>query len=188
MAMQFAHDFPDRCLGVIYRDGVGTSSWKERKSLFTLLLSPVSPDLGVALDFLAAFATEVPDLAWSRAASVVATAAPVIRINARSLKHTLPVAAMLLGCDFTPATLAVAAAGEVPILPMWGRFDRIVPPRTGREFGELVGEPVHWVTGSHSWMIPRPAIQLDTLRGTDEGEAFLDRVQERARLLRRTAA
>jgi pimeloyl-ACP methyl ester carboxylesterase len=28
VAMQFAHDFPERTLGVVYRDGVATSSWK----------------------------------------------------------------------------------------------------------------------------------------------------------------
>ena len=188
MALQFAHDFPDRTLGVVYRDGVATSSWKQRNSILTMLFSPIVPDLGVALDFLAAMATEIPDLAWGRAGSMVATAAPVMRLNMRSLRSTLPVAAMLLACDFTPITQAVAATGEIPILPMWGRFDRLVPPRTGREFGEMVGEKVHWIFGSHSWMVPRPAIQLDTLRNTDDGKAFLERVQDRARLLSRYAA
>lgn len=188
MALQFAHDFPDRCLGVVYRDGVATSSWKQRRSILTMLFSPIVPDLGVALDFLSAMATDIPDLAWGRARSMVATATPVMRLNMRSLRNTLPVAAMLLACDFTPITEEVAAAGDVPILPMWGRFDRLVPPHTGREFGEMVGEKVHWIIGGHSWMVPRPAIQLDTLRNTDDGKAFLERVKTRARLLNRFAA
>jgi hypothetical protein len=95
---------------------------------------------------------------------------------------------MLLACDVTPVTEEVAAVGDIPTLPMWGRFDRLVPPNTGREFGEIVGEKVHWIIGGHSWMVPRPAIQLDTLRDTDDGKAFLERVQERARLLSRFAA
>ena len=92
-ALQFAHDFPDRTLGVIYRDGVATSSWKQRRGLFTHLLGPIVPDLGTALDFLGAFATDLPDLALSRVTSMAATAAPDIRLNARSFANTLPVAA-----------------------------------------------------------------------------------------------
>ena len=52
----------------------------------------------------------------------------------------------------------------------------------------MVGEKVHWIIGGHSWMVPRPAIQLDTLRNTDDGMAFLERVKTRARLLSRFAA
>src|SRR5947208_16355470 len=91
VAMQFAHDFPDRTLGVIYSDGVATSSWKQRSGLFTYLLRPIVPDLGTALDFLTAFATDIPDLALSRVTSMAATAAPDIRLNTRSIRNTLPV-------------------------------------------------------------------------------------------------
>ena len=187
MAMQFAHDYPERTLGVIYRDGVAPSSWKERKGIMYRLLQPFAPDVGMALDLAAAFATDLPDLAMSRLTSLAITAAPDIRLNARSLTSTIPVGAMLLACDFTGEASEVAARGEVPVLPMWGRFDRIVPASTGREFGELMGEDVHWVLGGHSWMIARPAIQLDVLRKSDAGAAFLERVHERARLLSRAA-
>ena len=115
------------------------------------------------------------------------TAAPDLRLNARSLTSTLPVGAMLLACDFTPMAKQVARRGDVPILPMWGRFDRIVPASTGREFAEIMGEKVHWVMGGHSWMIPRPAIQLDVLRNSDAGNEFLERTRERAHLLGRAA-
>jgi pimeloyl-ACP methyl ester carboxylesterase len=94
---------------------------------------------------------------------------------------------MLLACDFSEVAREVARRGDVPVLPMWGRFDRIVPPSTGREFGELMGEDVHWVLGGHSWMVARPAIQLEVLRHTDSGRAFLERACERARQLGRAA-
>ena len=186
-ALQFAHDFPERTLGVIYRDGVATSSWKERRGIMSRLLQPIAPDVGMALDLAAAFAVDLPDLAFSRLASMAITAAPDLRLNARSLTNTLPVGAMLLACDFTPMAEQVARRGDVPVLPMWGRFDRIVPASTGREFAEIMGEKVHWVMGGHSWMIPRPAIQLDVLRNSDAGNAFLERTRERARLLGRAA-
>ncbi|MHB8670435.1 MAG: alpha/beta fold hydrolase [Acidimicrobiales bacterium] len=187
VALQFAHDHPERTLGVIYRDGVATGSWKQRRGLMSLLLRPVAPDVGTALDMLAAFATDLPDLAWSRITSLAATAAPDIRLNARALNDTIPVGAMLLACDYGAMAEAVARRGEIPILPMWGRWDRIVPPRTGREFSELVGEPVCWQMGGHSWMIPRPATQLNVLRWGDQGMEFLDRVEERELHLGRSA-
>src|SRR5207237_1581799 len=99
VAMQFAHDFPDRTLGVIYRDGVSTSSWKQRTGIFTKVLGPIVPDLGTALDFLTAFATDIPDLAWSRLTSMAATAAPDLRLNMRAFANTLPVGPMLIACD-----------------------------------------------------------------------------------------
>jgi pimeloyl-ACP methyl ester carboxylesterase len=188
VAMQFAHDFPDRTLGVIYRDGVATSSWKKRRGLFTHLLGPIVPDLGTALDFLTAFATDLPDLAVSRLTSLAATAAPDIRLNARAFTNTLPVGAMLMACDYTAMAAAVGESGEIPILPMHGRFDRLVPPSTGREFGELVGREVWWILGGHSWMIARPATQLNVLRDTERGEEFMAEVWERARMLKRPAA
>jgi pimeloyl-ACP methyl ester carboxylesterase len=184
MAMQLAHDCPKRVLGVIYRDGVATASWKQRHGLLSRLLSPFFPDLGMSLDILSGLVTDLPDLAWSRITSLAATAAPDIRLNARSVHGTIPVGAMLLACDFTPMTVEVARRGEVPILPMWGRFDRVVPRRTGIEFGELVGEPVQWVFGGHSWMIARPVIQLDVLRRTEAGQRFLARIHDRLTALR----
>ena len=188
VAVQFAHDYPERTLGVIYRDGVATSSWKHRRGLFTLLLGPVVPDLGTAFDFLTAFAADLPDLAISRMTSLAATAAPDIRLNARAFANTLPVGAMLMACDFTDAAAAVGAGGDIPILPMHGRFDRLVPPATGREFAELVGQDVWWILGGHSWMIARPATQLNVLRDTERGEAFMQEVRDRARTLKRPAA
>src|SRR5205085_12605554 len=116
------------------------------------------------------------------------TPAPAFPINLRSFADALPVGAMLIPRDFSRAAEEGAAAGEIPILPMWGRFDRLVPPATGREFGELIGREVWWVLGGHSWMVPRPAIQLNVLRDTERGEAFMEEVRDRARLLKRSVA
>jgi pimeloyl-ACP methyl ester carboxylesterase len=180
VAVQLAHDAPDRVLGIVYRDGVATSSWKERHGLISRILSPFLPDVGMTVEILVGLALDMPDLAWSKITSLAVTAAPDIRLNARSLSGTVPVGAMLLACDYTPVAEAVARRGDVPILPMWGRWDRVVPVSTGREFSELIGQPLQWVLGGHSWMIPRPASQLDVLRRSEAGKAFLERVRERA--------
>jgi len=180
VAVQLAHDAPDRVLGIVYRDGVATSSWKERHGLISRILGPFLPDVGMTVEILVGLALDMPDLAWSKITSLAVTAAPDIRLNARSLSGTVPVGAMLLACDYTPVAEAVARRGDVPILPMWGRWDRVVPVSTGREFSELIGQPLQWVLGGHSWMIPRPASQLDVLRRSEAGKAFLERVRERA--------
>jgi pimeloyl-ACP methyl ester carboxylesterase len=183
MAMQLAADHPERVLGVVYRDGVATSSWKHRTGLISRVLRPVLPDVGDATEIVLALMADIPDLAWSRVMSLARTAAPDIRLNARSLQGTVPVAAMLLACDFTPATMQVAARGDVPIFPVWGRFDRAIPGATAQEFADIVGENVEWVLGGHSWMIARPGMQLHLLRKSLAGQRFMARVRRRAALL-----
>jgi pimeloyl-ACP methyl ester carboxylesterase len=183
MAMQLAADHPDRVLGVVYRDGVATNSWKQRSGLISRALRPVLPDVGDGVEIVMALMADIPDLAWSRVTSLARTAAPDIRLNARSLQGTLPVGAMLLACDFTPATVQVAARGDIPIFPCWGRFDRAIPGGTAEEFAQIVGEKVEWVVGGHSWMIARPGIQLHLLRRSLAGQRFMARVRRRAGIL-----
>src|SRR5207249_1291911 len=87
IAMQLAADHPDRVLGVVYRDGVSTPSWKERRGPFTIALRPFFPDLGQGLDILAALILDVSgDLARTQLRSFLSTAAPDLRLNARALR------------------------------------------------------------------------------------------------------
>lgn len=176
ISAQFAHDYPERTLGLVYRDGVATSSWKARRGLLKAVLATVSPDLGDAADIAWGFLRDVPDMMAGRVSAWVSTASPDIRQNARKLLDTAPVAAMLLGTDLTPLVEDLRRMPEIPVLPMWGRFDRLVPPRTGEEFAEIVGRPLHWIWGGHSWMIPRPATTLHHLTSTPTGQAFLEEV------------
>lgn len=178
VAMQFAHDFPDRTLGVVYRDGAGPSSWKDRGGVVSWLLSPVAPDVGAAVEFAVAALADVPDLAWGRVGSMLRGVAPDARRNVYGLAGTFPVAAMLFS-DGVDGVIRDVALSGVPVLPMWGRFDRLVPPATGHEFGELVGEPVVWVRGGHSWMLPRPGTQLRVLQHHAQGQGFVARAVAR---------
>jgi hypothetical protein len=72
---------------------------------------------------------------------------------------------------------------NVPILPVWGCFDRIVNAATAQEFSDLVHQSVVWVPGGHSWMLPRPQAQADILRYLGQGRAFMEAVTERRRKL-----
>jgi pimeloyl-ACP methyl ester carboxylesterase len=181
VAMQLAADHPDRVLGVVYRDGVSTPSWKERRGLFSIALKPVFPDLGQGLDILSSLVLDVTsDLARTQLRSFLSTAAPDLRLNARSLRGTAPMAAMLLACDFSPSVHAVAERGDVPVLPVWGRLDMGIPARTAQEFAAIVDEPVQWVWGGHCWMLARPNAQADILLKGEAGRGFLRRASRRA--------
>lgn len=180
VAVQFAHDYPQRTLGLIYRDGVATSSWKERRGVLKWLLDPISPDIADAADIGFSAMLDFPDWLASKATSMLWTLAPDIRQNARNLLDTAPVAAMLLFTDLTPLVQTLGTDTHLPIMPMWGRFDRLIPTRTAHEFAEIVRRPMHWVWGGHSWMIPRPATTIDHLLGSVDGREFLEAVSARA--------
>jgi pimeloyl-ACP methyl ester carboxylesterase len=181
VAMQLAADYPERVLGVVYRDGVSTPSWKTRRGPFSIALRPIFPDLGQGLDIISSLIVDVTgDLARTQIRSFLSTAAPDLRLNARALRGTAPMGAMLLACDFSESVRMVAERGEVPVLPVWGRLDWGIPARTAAEFAEIVGEPVQWVWGGHCWMLPRPNRQSEILLNGDAGRAFLRRASARA--------
>jgi hypothetical protein len=89
---------------------------------------------------------------------------------------------MLMAMDLRPEVKRIVAGG-MPILPVWGCFDRIVSPDTAREFAELTGIDIVWVPGGHSWMLPRPQGQVDILRHLRRGREFVAEVMERRRVL-----
>jgi pimeloyl-ACP methyl ester carboxylesterase len=183
VAVRFATDHPDRTLGVVYRDGAATPSWKQRRGPVVRLLSPISRDVGALVDLAGAAVLDLPDLAFGRLRSNVRSLVPDLRRNVRTLGTTIPNAVLLFACDLRAEVAALAADGEIPVLAVWGRFDRLAPRRTAAEFAALYGDPVLWVTGGHSWMLARPATQPRLLRHGPEGRAFLDRVETRGRQL-----
>ena len=91
VAVQFAHDHPRRTLGVIYRDGVSTPAWKERRGILPTLLSPLLPDVAPMVDLVAAVVLDLPDLFIGRMYSTVRAVLPDMRQNIRTMSQTLPV-------------------------------------------------------------------------------------------------
>jgi len=183
VAVQLADIHPERVLGIVYRDGAATPGWKHRQGLLVKLLSPVLPDMAGLADLLVAAVLDTPDLfIGRRLASTLRGLWPDARRNLRSMGRTLPVGSMLMALDLRDAVRRVVAEG-IPILPVWGCFDRIVNPGTAREFAALTGIDVVWVPGGHSWMLPRPQGQADILRHLPRGRAFMAAVAERRREL-----
>ena len=72
----------------------------------------------------------------------------------------------------------MSSSEAVPILPIWGCFDRIVNAATAQEFSDLVHRDVVWVPGGHSWMLPRPQAQADILRYLGQGRTFMEAVTD----------
>ncbi len=184
VAVQFADAHPERVLGIVYRDGAATPGWKHRRGVIVSLLAPVLPDMAGVADLLVAAILDTPDLlVGRRLASTVRGLWPDARRNLRSMGRTLPVGSMLMAMDLRPEVERIVARG-IPILPVWGCFDRIVSPDTAREFADLTGIDVVWVPGGHSWMLPRPQGQADVLRHLRRGREFVsDVIERRAQLL-----
>ncbi len=186
VAVQFASDHPDRTLGIVYRDGAATSAWKRRRGIVVRSLAPFIPDFAALVDILGATALDFPDIVVGRLASTLRSIIPDARRNVRSLGQALPVGAMLIATDLTDRVAHLAtAADRIPILPVWGCFDRITHARTADEFERVSGEHVIWVPGGHSWMLARPETQPDVLIHHPRGQQFVERVDARASRLRR---
>jgi pimeloyl-ACP methyl ester carboxylesterase len=183
VAIQFADSHPERSLGIVYRDGAATPGWKNRRGLLVRLLSPVLPDMAGVADLLVAAILDAPDLlVGRRLASTLRGLWPDARRNLRSMGRTLPVGSMLMAIDLRDEVRRVVRAG-MPVLPVWGCFDRIVSPDTAREFSQLTGMDVVWVPGGHSWMLPRPRGQADILKHLPRGRAFVANIEARRRRL-----
>jgi hypothetical protein len=170
-------------LGIVYRDGAATPGWKNRRGILVSLLGPVLPDMAGVADLMLAAILDAPDLfIGRRLASTLRGLWPDARRNLRSMGRTLPVGSMLMAIDLRDGVRRVVDGG-IPVLPIWGCFDRIVSPDTAREFADLTGIDVLWVPGGHSWMLPRPQGQADILRHLPRGRAFVAAVDERRREL-----
>ena len=184
VAVDLADRFPDRTLGIIYRDGAATPRWRDRRGVLPAVLAPFIPDLAGPADLVAALALDIPDLLLGRAGSTVAALLPDVRRNIRTMGRTAPAAALLMTLDLRQEVRRLGAARQVPILAEWGCFDRISHGRTADEFAECAGVPIHWVPGGHSWMLARPRGQADVLTMLDWGREFVARVAQRAGELR----
>ena len=183
VAVQYAMSHPERVLGLIYRDGAGTPAWKKRHGLLPTVLAPFFPDIAAISDLVLSVALDLPDLFVGRMYSTVRSVLPDTRRNIRAIGRTMPVGSMLMAVDQRDEDRSLGRQGDIPILPIWGIFDRITNSATASEFEELSGAPVQWVPGGHSWMLARPQGQSDVLRLLDSGLQFLEKVEERWRLL-----
>ena len=183
VAIQYATEHPERTLGLIYRAGVATPAWKRRTGLIPTVLGPVAPDIAAMVDMVCSVALDVPDLFAGRMYSTLRSVLPDTRRNIRSVSQTMPVGNMLMAVDQRQQVQSLGEDGSIPLLPIWGVFDRVAHQATAREFAQLSGVAVQWVPGGHSWMLARPQGQVEVLRYLDRGNRYLDTIEDRWRRL-----
>lgn len=183
VAVAVADTAPERVLGVVYRAGVATPAWRDRRGLVVTLVASVAPDVAGMADLSAAVALDFPDLLIGRhPGSTMRMTFPDAGRNLRVTGRLVPIASMLLRIDQRDQVARVAASG-IPLLPEWGCFDRIVTAAAAEEFASITGTSVVWVPGGHSWMLPRPQGQADILTHLPQGRAFVAAVDSRHREL-----
>jgi pimeloyl-ACP methyl ester carboxylesterase len=178
VAVQYARDHFDDTLGIIYRDGVATPAWKQRRGLFPLLFAPFAPDLAPMADMFAAVVLDTPDLLVGHLSSTLRSLIPDMRRNMRTMGRALPVGSMLMTVDLRGDVRALTRR-RLPLLAEWGCFDRIAGGATAREFSNCAGTKIQWVPGGHSWMVARPQGQADILSYVTSGRAFVEQVNKR---------
>jgi len=178
VAVRYADDNPRRTLGIIYRDGVATPAWKQRRGVLPTILSAFAPDLASSVDMMAAILADTPDLFIGRMSSTMRSVIPDVRRNVRSIGRTIPVGAMLMATDLRPEVRRLAAQA-MPILAEWGCFDRVTTGAAAAEFADCARTAVQWVPGGHSWMLARPQGQADVLTHIPSGRRFVQEVEDR---------
>jgi pimeloyl-ACP methyl ester carboxylesterase len=182
VAIQYAAEHPERVLGILYRDGVATPAWHNRRGIIPLVVSTVAPDMAPLADLTVAVAMDIPDLFMGRAYSTLRSLLPDIRRNVRVLAQTAPLGSMLLSVDQREYVKAVGDA-KIPVLVLWGCFDRVATKEAADEFSAICNVPILWVPGGHSWMLARPTGQVDVLRHLELGREFLSDVEARSTAL-----
>ncbi len=182
VAVEHAHRRPEEVLGVVYRDGVATPAWKQRRGLLAAAVGALGSDAAPFVDMVAAAALDTPDLLIGRMTSTVRSVLPDIRHNLRTMGRALPVGSMLMALDLRPEVRALAARG-MPMLALWGCFDRVATEAAAWEFAENARTGIVWVPGGHSWMLARPQGQADVLAHLDAGRRFVSEVEARWRWL-----
>ena len=102
MAVRFATDKPKRTLGILYRDGVATPAWRQRRGVIQSLLTPIVPDSAPIADMMAAVILDSPDLLIGRIFSTFRSMMPEFRRNLRTLDRSVLVGSMLMTVDLRP--------------------------------------------------------------------------------------
>jgi len=179
VAIHYAARNASDVLGILYRDGVATPAWQQRRGAVARLLAGTLPDVAPVADMVAAVALDLPDLLAGHVLATIRSMIPDLRHNVRTFARSAPVASMLMSLDLSDDVRRVRALG-VPVLAEWGCFDRLIPPATATEFAEVADMEVHWVPGGHSWMLARPSGQADVLSRMSWGRDFLESISARS--------
>ena len=149
VAIQTAHDFPERARALVLINSIGGSAWRSRGSIVQSLAERPLWDWGLHLP-----RDVLPLRQLRRVLPVIIDAAvPNVVRNPRAFWHAATVARR---ADLT-AELDELKQRRLPVVVLWGDRDEIVTRASFDAMCTALGGPLATtVAGSHSWMIADP--------------------------------
>jgi pimeloyl-ACP methyl ester carboxylesterase len=149
VAIQTAHDFPERVDRLVLVNSIGGSAWHRGSVVRTLAERPLW-DWGLHFH-----ADLFPRRQITRVLPVLLEGlVPNVARNPRSVWR---VAGLARRADLT-AELDQLRERQLPVVIVWGESDQIIPPEALGSLRQALGEAeVVTVPGSHCWLIADPA-------------------------------
>jgi pimeloyl-ACP methyl ester carboxylesterase len=149
VAIQAAHDFPDRVRGLVLINSIGGSAWRPNGSVMRSLAERPLWDWGLHFP-----GDVLPVRQMRRVVPVVLqSVVPNALRNPRALWKAAGIARY---ADLT-AELDVLKQRRLPIVLLWGTHDEIITRASFDALRESLGDPlVVTVEGKHSWLIADP--------------------------------
>jgi pimeloyl-ACP methyl ester carboxylesterase len=148
VAIQVAHDFPQRVRSLVLVNSIGGSAWSGQGSAARKLAERPLWDWGIHFpsDLL-----PVPQITKVLPV-VLEDALPNLVRNPRAMWRVAQVART---ADLT-AELEELKRRRLPVVVLWGDRDRIIPKSSFEALRQAVGAEGEVVAGNHSWLLADP--------------------------------
>lgn len=149
IAIQFAHDHPDRVRGLVLVNSIGGSAWRKHGSVVTSMAQRPLWDWGLH------FPRDVLPLRQLRRVLpvILDDLVPNAVRQPRAFWHAASLARF---ADLT-GELEELKRRRLPVVVLWGERDEVVPRASFDALCEALGGPqVVTVAGNHSWMLAEP--------------------------------
>ena len=148
VAIQIAHDFPDRVRTLVLVNSIGGSAWGRRGSALRSMADRPLWDWGIHFpsDLL-----PIPN--FTKVLPVILEdAVPNLVRNPRAFWK---VANLARNADLT-AELEHLKKRKLPVVVLWGEQDQIIPRSSFDALCAAIGQPGEIVAGNHSWLLADP--------------------------------
>jgi pimeloyl-ACP methyl ester carboxylesterase len=148
VAIQTAHDFPERVRYLVLINSIGGSAWSDKGSVVRSMSERPLWDWGLH------FPSDI--LPFPQIARVL----PVILEDAlpnlvRNPRAFWKVAQLARRADLTHE-LEDLKARHLPVVVLWGEGDQIIPKASFDALCQAIGSEGEVVTGNHSWLLADP--------------------------------
>ncbi|HEX7166546.1 MAG TPA: alpha/beta hydrolase [Acidimicrobiales bacterium] len=189
VAVQVAHDYPDRVRSLVLVNSVGGSAWARSGSAVKSMAERPLWDWGIHFP---ADVLPLPQL--TRVLPVILEdAVPNLIRNPRAVWR---VAGLARKADLTEE-LEELKRRKLPVVVLWGENDRIIPRESFTALCEAIGSAGEVVAGNHSWLLADPdsfgevmtnVVEVARIARDEEAARGAGRRSRRPRRLRTIAA